>query len=346
MIFTMALKHALGKWGVGIIGGLAFALPLSAAEFDERVETVHSQIGVTESEQHASIVKILIGNRVPRPQMREVAEKVRQSENSFRYSFNELQDYFTEQVLPESFQDGAELKAWFKKNMMPRDEINNNNLYAQYGEIMIRLDKLKSILFTGTVDQITQSILELEGKKEEEDKGEVEPGEEDPVPDETEKVITLTGTIEEIQKALNVLTTPPVETPDPTPEEEEGDTTEPPVAGETLISRIERFMEGIDPGEGRDSNEGVYGTINEISNDSKQDSISVRYVSKHLFISLYDTAAKLRYELQQLPSKVNEISSTLTDQVFMDNILTRLSIVEGTVGQVVSFLSFREPSKA
>lgn len=331
----MFLKHILGRFSCGALAGLALTLSLPAMEFSEHIENVHSQIGSNVTDQHASIVKILIGNRVPRPQMQTVTEELCRCGNTFRYSFDILQNYFADQVLPDSFQDGAELKTWFKKNMLPVSETDSDNLYAQYGEIMTSLDSLFSVLFTGTVNDVTQAILTLIGGKLDGNEEEETPKEES---DTAEKVITLTGTVDEIQNALNTLTTPPVTTP--TEEEEEEDDDETPVTV-TLIERLDRFMEEIDPGEGRKAVGGVYDCIEQVKHDESQNSNSVRYVSEHLFRSLYSSATKLRYELQNLPVKVNEIHSTLTDQVFMDNVVTRISSLEAVTMQILKFLGFR-----
>lgn len=218
--------------------------------------------------------------------------------------------------------------------MLPVSETDSDNLYAQYGEIMTSLDSLFSVLFTGTVNEVTQAILTLTGGKLDGNEEEETPKEEG---DTAEKVITLTGTVDEIQNALNTLTTPPVTTPTVEEEEEEDET---PVTV-TLIERLDRFMEEIDPGEGRKAVGGVYDCIEQVKHDESQNSNSVRYVSEHLFRSLYSSATKLRYELQNLPVKVNEIHSTLTDQVFMDNVMTRISSLEAVTMQMLKFLAFR-----
>lgn len=324
------------------LGGVALASLLAPVHSSE-IEDMYNKIGSTATEQHYSLVKILLGNRVPRPQMDKVYQEVCASECTFRHNFEILAEYCTTTI--SSITDGVEFKEWAKANMKPNESSDEENLYKQYSIIIDMVNELKTVLFSGTVNQVNAAMRELKGEEAEEEP----PAEE--TPEEPPATYTLTGTIEAIRTALNTLTAiPPAEDPVVTPEEP---AEEEPVVSETLLERVERFIKEIEPPSADSDGGVVYSLINKIKTSATNPSIaSAHYISKHLFETLHASAITLRYNLQVLPKNVQTVIDTITDQVFMDSILERVLVlgkalaeVQEEQRQVRAFLSFENPDE-
>lgn len=261
----MSIYDLLKKLGVGSLVGVAMMLaPSFGSEPDARVEAIQGQLGGTISEQNQSIVELLIGSRVPRPQMGEISEGARQSVAAFQHDFGALQEFFNQKVLPGTFPDGElTLKQWFRDNMMEDLDASEDspNLYARYNQIVAQFGDLKTVLFTGNLQEIQESIANnLDSKN-----------------------------------------------------------------NEGLVSCITKFMAVIDPGEAQEPQGGVYACINKLSNDNVIDAVSVSHISQYLFLKLYSSAREVRYQLECLDGKIQEVIASVTDQTFMDNILERVN---------------------
>lgn len=122
-------------------------------------------LGPTVSDQHNSIVNILIGNKIPRPEMNEALDPVIQSYNSFQSSFNFIND-FQQQYLIDSFKDGAMLKEWVRDHLM-----ETSKWCLLYKEIGCQLNHLKDTLFASDIATIRDAVSEIlaEGDPEKDD---------------------------------------------------------------------------------------------------------------------------------------------------------------------------------